>query len=302
MKTSLVSRFLLCGLSLFPASSGFGQNAAPASLRFLLPQVSGWTFSETPQSFLPATLFEYIDGAAEAYLSYDFKELVVAQYKEERSPATLTLEVYDMGNDVNSFGIYSAERYPESRYIQLGTQGYIEEGTLNFITGPYYVKLLCYDCGENAATVLELVAQDLEKKVKVRGSLPPLLGLFPREGLVAHSERFILRNVLGYGFLHDGYIAGYKEDGLEFDLFIIEGASEADAAAMLERYLASQARNNPPAEEIPLGYHLKDRYAQNIYVARVGKLILGVMRIKDGFEKTGLRYLEDLVRSAKSRP
>jgi hypothetical protein len=295
-------RLLLWGLLLYQTASGFSQDAGPASIRSLLPQVSGWTFSETPQTFLPGTLFEYIDGAAEAYLSYDFKELVVAQYKEEKSQASLTLEVYDMGNDRNSFGIYSAERYPESRFISMGNQGYIEEGTLNFITGRYYVKLLCYDCGGNAARALMLFAQDLGKKVRVRGSLPPLLRLFPREGLVSNSERFVLRNVLGYGFLHDGYMAGYKEEGLEFDLFIIEGESEADAAAMLKRYLVSQARNNPPAEEIPLGYHLKDRYAQNVYVARVGELILGVMRIKDGFEKTGLRYLEELVRSAKNRP
>jgi hypothetical protein len=298
MAKRVVKSVLLSGLLVFLLSSAFGQEAVQSSLQSLLPRVSGWTFSEQPQTFLPGTLFEYIDGAAEAYLSYDFKELVVAQYKDEKSKASLTLEIYSMGNDKDSFGIYSAERYPESQYISIGNHGYVEEGTLNFICGSYYVKLLCYDCGENAASVLNLFARDVEKSVKTKGSLPPLLSLFPKEGLIPNSEKFILNNFLGFRFLHDGYLASYKEKDLEFDLFIIEGKSEADAADMLKQYLAAQLKNNQPPDKIPLEYHIKDRYAHNIYISEAGKIIFGVMRIKEGFEETGLRYLQALARLA----
>jgi hypothetical protein len=296
-KTEL-KRVLLSGVLVFLLSPVFSQESVQSSPESLLPRVSGWRVSEQPQTFLPETLFEYIDGAAEAYLSYDFKELVVAQYKDEKSKASLTLEIYGMGNDNNSFGIYSAERYPESHYISVGNQGYMEEGTLNFICGSYYVKLLCYDCGENAASVLNLFGRDIEKNVKTKGSLPSFLKLFPKEGLIPNSEKFILNNFLGFSFLHDGYLASYKEKDLEFELFIIAGNSDADAADMLEQYLAAQLKNNPPPEKIPLGYHIRDRYAQNIYISRAGKAILGVMRIKDGFEETGSRYLQSLARLA----
>lgn len=297
IRSKSVLRFGLLFLFLSGAFA-FSQEALRSALQSLLPQISGWTFSGQPQTYLPGTLFEYIDGAAEAYLSYDFKELVVAQYKDDKSKAALTLEIYDMGNDKNSFGIYSAERYPESHFISLGNQGYVEEGTLNFIIGSNYVKLLCYDCGENAEGVLKLFAQDVEKRVKAKGSLSPLLGLFPKEGLIPNSEKFILHNFLGFSFLHDGYLASYKEKDLEFDLFIIEGKSEADAADMLKQYLAIHLKNSQPPDEIPLGYHIKDRYALNIYISKAGKVILGVMRIKDGFEETGLRHLQALARSA----
>jgi len=283
---------------LFLLPLGWAQQAVHPSLESLLPQIPGWTQSEKPQTFLPGTLFEYIDGAAEAYLGYDFKELVVAQYKEDKSKAALTLEIYDLGNDKNAFGIYSAERYPESRFVSIGNEGYVEEGTLNFIVAGHYVKLLCYDCEGKAGEVLSQFARDVAQKIGTKGSLPPLLALFPKEGLVAHSEKFILHNFMGYSFLHDGYLAGYKVKDLEFELFIIEGKSEADAVDMLKQYLSSQVKNNQPPDEIPLGYHIKDRYAQNIYIARAGKVICGVTKVKDGFEVRGLGSLQALVVSA----
>ncbi len=293
------TRTLLYALFFLLLPAAFSQEAGRSPLQPLLPQVSGWTLREKPQTFLPATLFEYIDGAAEAYLSYDFKELIVAQYQDEMSKGSLTLEIYDMGNDRNSFGIYSSERYPESLFIPVGNQGYLEEGSLNFIVGSDYVKLLCYDCGESSESVLKQFAQDIAKRVKEKGALPPLLERFPKEGLIVNSEKFILRNVLGFSFLHNGYLASYKDGDLEFDVFIIEGKSEADGADMMKQYLSAYQKNDPTPDEIPLGYHIKDRYAQDIYISRAGKVIFGVMRIKDGYEETGLRYLQALARSIR---
>ena len=83
-------------------------------LRDLLPVVEGMKESASPQIYFPETLFEYINGAAEIYLSYDFKELIVAEYQKSGSSDSIAVEIYDMGNHKNSFGIYSAERYPDN--------------------------------------------------------------------------------------------------------------------------------------------------------------------------------------------
>ena len=99
----------------------------PADLAALLPSLEGWSLSEAVQNFLPDTLFEYIDGAAESYLAYNFQGLVVGQYKKDGAPSQeLTVEIYDLGSPRNAFGIYSMERYPESQFLQLGVQGYKE--------------------------------------------------------------------------------------------------------------------------------------------------------------------------------
>jgi hypothetical protein len=266
-----------------------------SSLHQLLPDVVSWKIPEAPQDYLPETLFEYINGAAEIYLSYDFKELTVGNYEKGDSNASLILEIYDMGNEKNSFGIYSAERYPDSQFISLGNQGYLEEETLNFIVGKYYIKLLCFDSGEESADFLKLFSQEVVKRVKDRGNLPSALDIFPKQGLVRNSEKFVLRNFMGYSFLHNGYLANYKLEDLEFDCFLIEGKDAEDAQNMLNQYLKRKGEQS--VQEISEGYRIKDRYYHNIYLAIVENYLCGVMKIKDEFAETGETYFRMLIES-----
>ena len=301
MPKEIAKSTILTGLFLLFVSLALGQAGSQCILPSLLPKPSGWALTEAPATYVPGTIFEYIDGAAESYLSYGFRELIVGNYKEVDSGATLTVEIYDMEDEVRAFGIYGAERYPESQFLAIGNQGYWEEGTLNFIVGGFYVKLLCFDCGKDAEKVLTSVAREVEKKVPDKGKLPPLLGLFSVEGLIPNSEKFLLQNVLGYDFLHHGYLASGRAQDQEFELFIIEGRDGKDAQAMMTRYLDSQRESGQAVRPTDFGFHVRDRYSGNIYLARSGSLILGVMKIKDGFEGLGQKYLGLLAQAAKSR-
>jgi hypothetical protein len=287
-------------------SLGLGRPApsqqAPSTLRTLLPELAEWSLAEAPSTYLPGTLFEYIDGAAENYLSYGFRELIVGNYKKREAAAALTVEVYDMGDELRAYGVYSSERYPESRFLKVGGQGYWEDGTLNFTSGRFYVKLLCFDCGRDGEAELTAVARQIEKKTQGSGLLPPLLRLFPADGLVQNSEKFILQNVLGYGFLHHGYVANYQAEGQEFDLVIIEGSDASDAENMLNRYLDAHREDAPGTRPPGPEFHIRDRYSGNIFLARSGNLILGAIRIKDGFEGLGKKYLGLLLQAAPKNP
>jgi hypothetical protein len=288
---------LLVFFSVLSAEKALLEEKDVSSLHFLLPDVATWKLPEGPQDYFPETLFEYINGAAEIYLSYDFKELTVGQYEKGDSNASLIIEIYDMGNEKNSFGIYSAERFPDSQFISLGNQGYLEEETLNFIVGEYYVKLLCFDSGEESADFLKLFAQEVVSRVKDKGNLPPVLAFFPKQGLVRNSEKYILRNFMGYGFLHDGYLANYKLEDLEFDCFLIEGESAEEAQDMLKKYLGKKDEHS--VQEISAGYLIKNRYYHNIYLARVENYLCGVMKVNDESLEVGDKYFEMLIESLK---
>ena len=283
--------------SFLNAEGALLEEESVSSLHFLLPDVVTWKIPEAPQDYFPEILFEYINGAAEIYLSYDFKELTVGQYEKGDSNASLIIEIYDMGNEINSFGIYSAERFPDSQFISLGNQGYLEEGTLNFIVGKYYIKLLCFDSGEDSADFLKLFSQEVVKRVKDQGTLPPALAFFPKQGLVRNSEKFILRNFMGYSFLHSGYLANYKLEDLEFDCFLMEGENADDAQNMLKKYLGKKGKQS--VEEISAGFRIKDRYYHNIYLARVENHLCGVMKIKDESLEVGNKYFGMLIESLK---
>lgn len=303
MKNRVVNKYFIISLVLFLLVSVLnGEAILPdkedaSSLISLLPKVEDWKYSEEPQNFIPANLYEYINGAAEIYIAYDFKELIVGQYEKDKEAeeASLSIEIYDMGNEKNSFGIYSAERFSESQFIPVGNQGYLEEGTLNFVIGRYYIKLLCFDCGENSDAILKSFSNKIVNRVKDKGQFPHVLSHFPQEGLIQNTEKYILRNFMGYSFLHDGYVASYMLRDQEFDCFIIEGKDEEDAQKMLKQYL--EKKSNVEIKETSMGYLIKDRYYHNIFLARSKNYICGVMKIKDDFQELGVKYLRMLLES-----
>ena len=263
-------------------------------LAALVPRVDAWTRTEAPRNFFPESLFEYIDGAAESYLSYDFRELLVVDLEKKGTEATLTLEIYDMGSPVNAFGIFGAERYPENRAVSIGELGYLEGESLNFMSGRFYVKMLGFGLGEETGSILAGVGAQVAAAVKEKGVLPALVLAFPKKDLVAQSEKYIKKNFMGYEFLRDGYVAAYKADGREMEAFFIEAGSEKDAQAMLEKLLEALAGDKQTPEKIVLGYHSLNRYGQHLYIGRVRNVLCGVMRVPDGLEAAGGSLLEVL--------
>jgi hypothetical protein len=291
--------FSACVLFMFLANPMLGDftQGQEQSLKTILPDIEGLVSVEEPQTYFPENLYEYINGAAEIYLSYGFRELIVAEYKTEETSDMVSVEIYDMGDHKNSFGIYSAERYPDNTFVSIGTQGYLEEGTLNFLVGCYYVKLLCYDCEDRADEMLKEFSEELVKRVHDKAGFPALLEGFPTEGRIPNSEKYILRNFMGYRFLHDGYLVNYEVGGLSFDCFLIEGENLEEAQHMLQQFL--EAKGLSSVQKVSSRYQINDRYYHHIYLALVDNCICGVMKIKEGSEKIGEKYLENLVAQVK---
>jgi hypothetical protein len=293
MKTLSLPRYrnlaALLGLLILlaPAAGPVRAGDVRQELSSLVPKAEGWKESEERQTYVPDSLFEYINGAAESYLSFDFDELLVVQLEREESGASLTLEIYDMGTPANAFGIFSAERYPENEAAQVGDLGYLEDETLNFIAGRFYVKLLGFDLGDEAPSLLADIGRQMGGAVQEKGRLPGLLRAFPAENLVPRSEKYIKRNFLGHEFLSDGYTASYKVEGQEMEGFFVEAPSARDAEAMLGRLLEFFAKDKQVPEKVALGYHVKNRYGQHFFVGRSGSVLFGVTRVPEGLEKAG---------------
>ena len=248
----------------------------------LVPNIQGWSLIETPQIFHPENLYKYIDGGAEAYLAYDFKELIVAEFKNSKN-ASIIIEIYNMGNEKNSFGIYSLERSPDSNYILIGNHGYIDGESLNFIVSTYYIKINCFDCGENTQNYLLNFAKEIINKIKDKGSLPFVLGYFPQRGLIKNSEKFYLKNFLGLDFLKNGYQAEYNLNNQNFYLFIIECKNEQDAQDM-SRKLKNHFKNNL-LQKISINnnecYLIEDRYYKQILFTKAKNFIVGSLKLEN---------------------
>jgi hypothetical protein len=245
---------------------------------FKFPEMNGWEQSSEIQTFIPKTLFEYINGAADLYLSYDFQELKVAEYQNDKK-ASVIVEAYRHKTPTHAFGIYSQERLSNANFLDVRAQGYIENNVLNFLTGSYYVKMTSYNTGAEDREILLTFAKKMSENLGEKGSLPSILSSFPEDGKRKNSEKFINRNFLGYSFLHSAFTADYELSGMKFKLFVIEGEGGNDCRDMIQKYL--QQTGSLRKDIVEGCYTISDPYHGEIEVDWRGKYIGGILNVND---------------------
>jgi hypothetical protein len=254
---------------------------------FEFPEITGWKKSGETQTFIPKTLFEYINGAADLYIMYDFQELKVAEYRDEKE-ASATIEVYRHRTPIYAFGIYSQERLANANFLDIGAQGYIEQNILNFLTGPYYVKINSFNTGAKDQEILLSFAKKVAENLGEKGTLPSILSSFPEEGKNKNSEKFIAKNFLGYSFFHSAFTADYELSGKKFKLFVIDPGDQPECKKMVQKYL--QQIGGPERSVVEGRYTLPDPYHGEIDFYWQGAYLWGTLSLSN--PDLRLKYLK----------
>jgi len=239
--------------------------------------MEGWTRDGEPQEFSAENLFEYIDGAADLYLSYGFEELAAAAY-DRGDKMSVSIEIYRMSALRDAFGIYSQEKPQNPAFLAIDTQGYHVKGALNFFHGRYYVKLIGYSLGDEDQAILEQAASEIAGRIGGDSAFPAALRFFPEEKKVPGSERFLADNVLGHAFLHSAFTADYHLGGRNATLFLIEARDDLDARSMLDAYLGL-ARSGGQVREEEGSYRFQDprrASAPPFHLRKQGRYLWGV--------------------------
>jgi hypothetical protein len=272
----LLFPFLLIGSLLGNGASVWATDGAGEPYSF--PKMAGWKQSGEIQFFSRANLYDYIDGAADLYLKYDFQELQVAEYENDKK-ASVTIEIYRHKTPLHAFGIYSQERLDNANYLEVGAQGYSEKGVLNFLAADFYVKMMSVGAGPEEQAVLLAFASKVVENLGGKGSMPFILSVFPREGETINSEKFISREFLGYSFFHSAFTADYELSGKKFKLFVIEGIDQKDCRNMIQEYLKHTGNLQTKVEEGR--YQLKDPYHGEMDFYLKGNYIWGALDLDD---------------------
>ncbi len=261
------------------------------------PEVNGWKQSGEIQAFAPKTLYEYIDGAADLYLAYDFQELKVAEYLNDKK-ASITVEVYRHKSPTDAFGIYSQERLPDANYLEIGAQGYIDKNLLNFLSGCYYVKINSYKTGAEDQEMLRAFANQVVENLGDKGGLPSILSSFPAEGKKSHSEKFIARNFLGYAFFHSAFTADYELSGKKFKLFLLDCGDKDVCKNILQKYFQQTKLAEMDVTE---GRHtLTDLHHGLVDLYWRGKYVFGVLDLNEpDLRSEYLKLLEENLKETK---
>lgn len=252
---------------LFFAALAFSAGAAP----FNPPQIEGWEQDGEVEVFNRDNLFNHINGASEFYFSYNFQKLWVVRYS--KGDAEISLEVYDHGDPVHAYGIYSMERPPESDVKKIGAQGYNEETILNFVADRYYVKMHSYHEPNAGSGVLLNMAEDLTTQLSDQTELPQMVKAFPDSNRVKNSRQFVSNTFMGLDFLGSAYRATYSNDKGEVTFFVMERDSGNDIQELLKQYLEFAGNESNSIEQGD--YKIEDPFNGTIYLHWAGNYIFG---------------------------
>jgi hypothetical protein len=217
----------------------------------LSPEVDGWKKAGPPDIYDRTTLFKYIDGGAELYISYSFEKLTAFRYVKGKDKEIM-VDVFDMGNSYNAYGVFSQGR--ESVSKEIGQDSEYSSGLLSFWKDRYYVALLGYPETPEKQQVLLKLGREISRLIPREGPLPPILSSLPTEGLIPESIRYVHHhvwlnshyfisndNILLIDPKTEALLAVYRRAGEKYFLIFIKYPSlqqaQAAEARLLKQYL-----------------------------------------------------------------
>jgi len=257
-----------------------------------LPDLAGYKKTTNYPVYGPENLWDFINGAADNYLSYDFQDLHVAEYKKGKN--VIKLEIYRHRDNTMAFGIYSSERSPSFQFMNLGAQGYIADGAINFFKGNYYVKIRTYSKSEKTLQSTESLALKIANMLEGGSEMPAVLSQFPEIGKKLNEETYINESVLGHKFLNKAYKAIYEIGNDNFSIFIMEKSSPEESRKSVEVYLAATGID---AVESGSGkYMLKDGYNGTIFLAWKDNRIVIISGLSKDQSEVADRYTLEILK------
>ena len=253
-------------------------------LKTLIPSSREFTdfkITHDAEYYTEENLWDYMNGGAPGYLAYGFEEMVTMQVKNLKNHIEVVIDIYDMGNHLNAFGIYSVERVPDGRDLDFGVDSYQYDTTLCFWQDKYYVKLMSYDMKPETAQSLSNLATLITQKMPKKGKPPYLFSIFPAEGRLKKSERYIKCDVLGQAYFTDGYSVEYDNDSNQYKIFLVRNKDPLETKQNFHKYLVFiktigqiTDENIKIGEQAFAGIH---NFYGRVLFARKGLYIIGVV-------------------------
>jgi hypothetical protein len=209
----------------------------------------GWQPVGGPAVFDQETLYDLVNGQAEAYFAYDFEQVVVRGY-EDADGQRVDVELWQLSTPTNAYGVFTANRAGEP--ANFGNGGDADAGRrIAFWQDRYYVRVRARQQLPDA--VLHAFAQALSVALPTGGQRPALVDRLPADGLVPHSTVFFHEeisiqsqlwlggeNVLALSAETDGLLGAYERDGATAQVLLVEYPDGRSAALARQALVGSQ--------------------------------------------------------------
>ena len=254
------------------------------------PDIKGWQPEDEVLTYNPENLYEYINGAADQFLDYGFQ--ILQSRDLSKGDLKITVDIYDMGESLNAFGMYKTERPRDLKGVPVGTEGIITPPyQALLLKDRYYIKVNAYE-GElsdsTGRSALEAIADALPGET----GFPEVLHLLPKQGMMPGSEGYTKIGYLGMTELTHCIHANYKDQhDKEFQYFVVLPRAEKPVEkiwqSFSEKWTSVEKASHPT-------YSKKIPYKGINGMMLLDGKIIGVTDADD--EAKMLKRLESLVR------
>jgi hypothetical protein len=161
--------------------------SAQTELHTLLPEkVNDWKASKDLQ-FTPESLYDYINGGAELYISYNFKNVLSRTYKNSNDEE-IQVEIFDMQKPENAYGVFSQQREEETNKFGQGSQ--VVLGSIIFWKDNYFVSMMNHNETPQVKQGMLSIASAIDDNILQTGQKPEIIDYLSEQDLDASSIRF----------------------------------------------------------------------------------------------------------------
>ncbi|MDX1778952.1 MAG: DUF6599 family protein, partial [Thermodesulfobacteriota bacterium] len=211
---------------------------AGSGIMKLLPisSAAGTWKLESKHSYTPDDLYNYINGAADLFISYGFVELGGAHYSYGTDgQGTVVVDIYGMGKKLNAFGVFQSKRDPEVPLLDIGAGAIGNETYIFFYKDRFYVEIQAFSPDGQKSSAALTMAREVAGRIRGDASLPAELGYLPEADQVMGSVLYITGGILGHGFLDKGLLCDYRVNGEVVKAFIAFFSSPDQAVKALNQ-------------------------------------------------------------------
>jgi len=156
-------------------------------------EAGGWKRTGEAVRYQGRAIFDYIDGAGEVYLAYNFRQLTVHRFERQGHPA-LIAELYEMGTPADAFGVFSFDMQDPEAGIGQGSE--FGGGLLRFWKGRHFVSIYGEGEGKEQEQAVLEIGQKLASSIVGTGEPPRLIRALPGERRIEGSVKFVRSHVL----------------------------------------------------------------------------------------------------------
>lgn len=182
-----VGKFIFSALGmLFLAAMACGSNDKVVVTGVSLPV--GWKITDSVSIYKGEELFYLIDGGAELFLEYGFREASAAELSGAQEQK-IRLELYEMNDSLAAFGVFSIRRSGDDKPVAIGDHAAVGDGYLFACKGNNFLQLSSIGT-EIPAQLLEQLATSIFKSQEKNPVLPKLTQNLISQGYSAGSLKY----------------------------------------------------------------------------------------------------------------